>query len=110
MRYVFSAIIVSLLLFSCVKDRVQPTAPPPPVVVGSRVLIHYWNFNTAPVLTPNVTIGGGNISFDFTTESAVTGYYDSLASATLINARNNDTAGNALRVRNPVLDMVIAAP
>src|ERR1700679_2062897 len=110
MKQLLAIIIACVLFSSCIKDRVQSPSQSstPPLNTGSRVLIHYWNFNAAQFLLPTYTIGGASLSFDFTTVTAVTGYVDSLdPSPTLLNVRNNDTAGNALRVRNPCLDMII---
>ncbi|HTB52208.1 MAG TPA: Ig domain-containing protein [Ferruginibacter sp.] len=115
MRYLFSTIIISLLLTSCIKDRVQP-APTnkgtDTVSVGSRVLIHYWNFNnistTATLEAPTYTIGGGALIID---ADSVDSYIPSPAlSVPTPNARRNDTTGALLRVRNPSTDLIIAAP
>jgi hypothetical protein len=59
-------------------------------------LIHYWNFNnTAALLTPTQTIGGGVL--------AVGGTYlsDTGQGFAALNARNGDPAGGHLRVNNP---------
>ena len=87
--------------------------PQQTVNTGSRTLIHYWNFNGGSITTPTYTIGGGSLSFDFTTVSDTTGYADLLSPVLPtqnINARNGDTAGAALRVRNPCIDFIITAP
>jgi hypothetical protein len=115
MRQLLSAIVISLLLFSCVKDRVQSPAPPsqqPPVNKGSRVLINYWNFNnsvtSADLKTPAYTIGGATLIFD---ADSVDTYIPSPAlSMPTPNAQNGDTTGALLRVRNPSTDLIISAP
>jgi len=115
MRYVLSTIILSLLFFSCIKDRVQAPAPPAPTVpvnVGSRILIDYWNFNndstTAALEAPTFTIGGGVLIID---ADSTDSYVPSPALSTPTpNARRNDTTGALLRVRNPSTDLIIAAP
>jgi len=115
MRYAFFTIIISSLLFSCIKDRVQAPAPPvkqPPVNVGSRSLIDYWNFNndstSAALKTPTFTIGGGTLIID---ADSVDSYIPSPALSTPTpNARRNDTTGALLRVRNPSTDLIIVAP
>jgi hypothetical protein len=80
-------------------------------------LLHYWNFNdttsSTTLITPTYTIGGGALSFDFT--GSPSGYYDynypsGDTSYLGTNARNGDTAGSLLRVRNPSVDFIIAAP
>ena len=71
-------------------------------------LIDYWNFNNTASLVTLIapTVGNGTLTPDFTGA----GYYDSVASTTLLNAQNGDTMGNALRVRNPSVDLIISAP
>ena len=112
MRYTLSAIALLCLFFSsCVKDRVLSNQ----INLGTRKLIHYWNFNdttsSATLIAPTYTIGGGSLSFDFDTVSGTGGYYDYLTpSPTTLNARNGDPAGALLRVRNPSKDFIINAP
>jgi|GEM_PF-3290348 hypothetical protein len=115
MRQLLSAIVISLLLFSCVKDRVQSPAPPsqqPPVNKGSRVLIDYWNFNSgttaASLKIPAYAKGTATLIFD---ADSVDTYVPSPAlSAPTPNAQNGDTTGALLRVRNPSTDLIISAP
>jgi hypothetical protein len=115
MRYLLSAIVISLLLFSCVKDRVQSPAPPsqqPPVNKGSRVLIDYWNFNNdsnlISIKKPAYTVGNATLIFD---ADSIDLYVPSPALSTPTpNAQNGDTTGALLRVRNPSTDMIISAP
>lgn len=73
------------------------TAPPP------GPLLHYWNFNAlnaANVLNVTSTIGGGAATTVLTGTAAVTN--DSGQSFSGENARDNDPAGNHLRVNNPL--------
>ncbi len=77
-------------------NQIRPTPPTPPVI------IHYWNFNLDSLLTPTFTIGGANMSY--------AGVYDSYNPGSLLNAQNGDTAGNALRLRNPPGSFIIKAP
>ena len=92
-----------------------PVVPPviiPPVNVGSRKLIHYWNFNgTAPITAPtspapDTTIGGAVIIVDGTGSPI----FDAVADTAKANARRGSVSGNALRVRNPVNAMTIKVP
>jgi hypothetical protein len=99
--------IVALVLIGCVKDREfpadiyqQPAAP----TLGTRTPFHYWNFNGAVLLTPTFTIGGGSLSY------TGGGAADAVSPGTLLNARNADVAGNALRLRNPAGVFIINAP
>lgn len=113
MKYLLSAALIALLFSSCVKDRPLPVYTP--LSLGTRQLIHYWNFNdtssATSVITPTYTVGGGALSFDFASVGGVAGFYDFLyPSPTLLNARNGDGAGALLRVRNPSIDMIITAP
>jgi hypothetical protein len=109
-RIVLLFIPIALYFFSatsCIKDRVQP-ASSGGGTLGSRQLIHYWNFNstdttTISVLVPNFTIGGGAIT-------DVASYYDVVTPGSILNARNGDTAGNGLRMRNPYTSMTLILP
>lgn len=68
-------------------------------------LIHYWNFNTAQLLTPTRTTGGAAITVSGTPES---GTGQDFAA---INSRLGDVAGSHLRVNNPIGQTVtISAP
>ncbi len=63
-------------------------------------LLHYWNFNdTANLLTPTFTLGGGAIDFTLASPAAVTSGtgQDFFAE----NARFDDPAGAHLRVNDP---------
>ena len=83
--------------------------------LATLTLLHYWNFNDITSLStftnPTFSIGGGALNFDFTTVLGTLGYYDSTsATASTLNAQNGDPAGDALRIRNPSIDFIIAAP
>jgi hypothetical protein len=90
---------------SCVKDRVSAPAAPD-TSLGSRMLIHYWNFNssdTTQMLMPNTSIGGASITY-------VAAYYDAVDPGSSFNLRNGDTAGTGLRMRNPFTSVTFNLP
>ena len=61
MRKLLHLSLIVLLFASCSKDREFPAGTfksPAAPVVGTRQLIHYWNFNNSiDLLTPSFTIG-----------------------------------------------------
>ena len=75
----------------------RPIPPTPPVI------IHYWNFNLDSLRTPTFTIGGADMSY-------AGAAYDAYTPGSVMNARNGDTAGNAIRLRNPAGPFIIKAP
>lgn len=98
---------MAILLFaSCSKDRDFPSGSfksPAAPVVGTRQLIHYWNFNnSSDLVTPTFTIGGGTWNY-----SAIS---DVVTDTTTLNARNGDAAGTALRLRNPAGSFTLTVP
>jgi len=103
----------ALLFTSCVKDRTIST-PTTTVNNGTRTIIDYWNFNGTNVITPTISnVPGDSLHGDFLTVDDTTGYIDSYTmpvGAPNNNAQNGDPLGNALRVRNPVTDLIISAP
>lgn len=62
-------------------------------------IVHYWNFNNnssfTTLITPTRTLTAAPGSL------AYTAVWDEVAPGTALNARNNDAAGSALRLRNP---------
>ena len=73
-------------------------------------LLHYWNFNdTANLLTPTLTLGGGAIAFDLLSPAEVTsGTGQDFFGE---NARFDDPVGAHLRVNNPTgAVMVVEMP
>ena len=105
------------LLNSCVKDREFINDQNNIIDLGTRKLIHYWNFNdtssNANLIKPSFSVDPSNakIDFDFLSVSGVDGYYDFLnPSTTNLNLRNGDVPGSLLRVRNPSSDMIISIP
>jgi len=98
--------LIVLLFASCSKDRDFPDGTfktPAAPVVGTRQLIHYWNFNNSTdLLTPTVTIGNAVWIYS--------GIYDVVTDPTILNARNSDVAGTALRLRNPAGSFVLNLP
>ncbi len=104
----FAFLIV--FLNACTKDKDTSIPVTPRVVDSSLYLIHYWNFNNSDTLPKVSLVAGSNISFDYTSVGVVVGYTDYTTSTATANLRNADTAGNCLRVRNPVNSMTIAVP
>ncbi len=110
MRKLLQLTFIIVLFASCAKDREFPsgtfkTAAAP--IVGTRQLIHYWNFNNVTdLLTPSLTIG--NASWIYSTSAG--GYYDAVADSSSLNARNGDIGGSALRLRNPAGSFVLNLP
>ena len=68
-------------------------------------LFHYWNFNnsttTQTLVEPN--IGNGSIAY-------LGNYFDSVNEGSLLNSRNGDEAGSALRLRNASGDFLLTIP
>lgn len=95
------------VLFSCTDDRdfevINITTPEDP----SFVLIHYWNFNdissTEAFISPTLTIGGALLTYEGDR-------FDDVDDASLLNVRNNDNEGDALRLRNPSGNFTIDFP
>ncbi len=117
-----SCCLITFLFSSCLKDRTFEIAtntvdstPQNHYTIGTRALIHYWNFNNSAYLTPNISkVSGATINFDYSTVDASI-RHDSIDTYTRIdtlsaNAQNNDLPGNALRVRCPVTSVIISAP
>ncbi|MCX6209025.1 MAG: hypothetical protein NTZ59_05850, partial [Bacteroidetes bacterium] len=106
MKKIFSLFIIVGLLNACSKDRDFPDGTfktPSAPVLGTRQLIHYWNFNNSTdLLTPTYTIGGGTWNYS--------GVSDAVTDTTTLNARNGDAAGSALRLRNPAGSFVLSLP
>lgn len=77
-----------------------------PVGPSLPEIVHYWNFNNtntiADAITPTATKGGASLNY--------IGTWDSYLIGSPINARNGDTAGAALRLRNPAGTFTITAP
>lgn len=78
------------------------TNPNPEPEPGTDSLIHYWNFNGTDLLAPTHSIGNAGLSYTAT--------FDPVNEGTSLNARNQDVAGNALRLRNPASDLLIKIP
>lgn len=75
---------------------------PVDTLTANDTLIHYWNFNGTAVMEPFYTSGGAAMSY--------TAAFDPVNEGTVLNARNNDLAGNALRLRNPASDFFVKVP
>lgn len=94
---------VFLTLISCTEDREFPEIDSP-IKNEDYELIHYWNFNdNASLIVPTYTNGGASLEY-------FGSYYDDVNPGTDINARNEDEAGNAFRLRNPSGEFIINAP
>ncbi len=68
-------------------------------------LMHYWSFNDNSNLNTLIAPTTGNGSLEY-----MGNYYDSVSPGSDTNARNDDTAGTALRLRNESGDFIITAP
>lgn len=85
----------------------NPTDPEEPQEPDNELyLFHYWNFNTLssgnnPEIAPNT--GNGTLEYSGS-------YYDRVSPGSDTNARNEDTAGYALRLRNQSGDFIIGIP
>lgn len=103
---IFSLLV--LLLSSCTKDRIiDPVDAIKPINSDGEYLLHYWNFNdnttidsliSSQSIIPNAQIEYFGSAFDDVNEGSD------------LNARNNDFAGRALRLRNPSGDLIISLP
>ena len=96
-----------LILFSCTTDRDFDAID---IIVpedATSQLVHYWNFNDISsldiLITPTVTTGGALMTYEGDR-------FDDVDDATELNARNNDEAGNGLRLRNPSGNFTVDLP
>lgn len=95
------------ILFSCTNDRDFEidtiTTPEDP----SFELVHYWNFNaiSSPeaLIAPTQTVGGALLTYEGDR-------FDDVDDSSLLNVRNNDNEGDALRLRNPSGNFTIHLP
>ncbi|UII27364.1 hypothetical protein LVD15_02735 [Fulvivirga maritima] len=103
-RISITLVLALLGLFSCTEDRVIPETI---VDTTSYDVVHYWNFNDntseETLITPTYSIGGTSVIYEGS-------YYDDTDEGSLLNARNADEAGNALRLRNPSGDFTVSMP
>ncbi|MCH8534803.1 MAG: hypothetical protein LAT51_07015 [Flavobacteriaceae bacterium] len=69
------------------------------------LLMHYWNFNDSSsdeaLITPTFSFSGANLNYE--------GNFFDDTDGSSINARNNDPAGDGLRLRNPAGPFTISA-
>lgn len=98
--------ILCMILVSCTLDRVIPELSIIPPDTNYEI-VHYWNFNnaatTANLISPTITKGGASLSY---AGSA----FDAINEGSDLNARNEDPAGNALRLRNPSGNFTLTIP
>ena len=102
----YKVFIAALILSSCTTDRdfdeIEIIVPE-----YSTQLVHYWNFNDISsldiLITPTVTEGGALMTYEGDR-------FDDVDDATELNARENDEAGNGLRLRNPSGSFTVDLP
>ena len=102
----YKVFIAALILSSCTTDRdfdeIEIIVPE-----NSTQLVHYWNFNDISsldiLITPTVTEGGALMTYEGDR-------FDDVDDATELNARENDEAGNGLRLRNPSGSFTVDLP
>ncbi|PPK95610.1 hypothetical protein LY01_01201 [Nonlabens xylanidelens] len=95
------------ILFACTTDRDfeidSITAPEDPTFE----LVHYWNFNDISsletLIAPTQTTGGALMTYEGDR-------FDDVDDSILLNARNNDIEGDALRLRNPSGNFTVDLP
>ena len=103
MQKILLTATVFFMLFSCTDDRDFPEINNP-VANEDYELIHYWNFNDiAALVVPTHTIGNASLEY-------FGSYYDDVNPGSDINVRNENEAGNALRLRNPSGAFIISVP
>jgi len=109
-KYFLLFVIATLAISSCVKDRVSaPSTQNNNVNTSGDTLLYYWSFNLDSIssLVPTFAINASaNIDF-------VDSYTDTVQPGTNINGVGVDstnTAGGALRVRNPSTSLTISLP
>ncbi len=94
------------LFFSCTKDREFDNIDPDSETNSTSLdnALYYWNFNDVDnLLTPDYSVSTPTLTYEGN-------YYDEVDEASTINARDNDVAGYALRLRNPSGDFIIKVP
>jgi len=103
MYRILLSLFVLFTLFSCVDDRDFPLTDTP-ITNPEYELIHYWNFNNSETLSAaTYTTGGASLEYFGSS-------YDEVNPGSAINARNQDAAENALRLRNPSGEFIIKVP
>jgi hypothetical protein len=99
--------LIALAYTSCIKDRnfkLEVFTKPGLPDLSTRTIIHYWNFNTATLLTPTLSSGGASLGY------TGGGAYDAVNPGTNLNARGTDAAGGGLRLRNPAGTFTLTMP
>jgi hypothetical protein len=105
-KYFHIYILIISLFSGCIKDRdfgAKVYQDAGVFNLGTRSTIHYWNFNGSNLLTPTITRGGGSMQY------VNGGAFDAYSNGSILNVRNNDVSGTALRLRNPAGSFIINA-
>lgn len=103
MRRILLTVSLLFILVSCTDDRDFPEINNP-ITNEDYQLVHYWNFNDVTTLiTPTYTENNASLEY-------YGSYFDDVNPGSDINTRNEDEAGNALRLRNPSGAFIISLP
>lgn len=104
MRKFSLAILSTLLVVSCTKDRFpDPKETNNPGGNSGETLMYYWSFNNASsiqnLITADISIGTSELTYN--------AVWDDVSEGSAMNTRNNALPGSALRLRNPAGDFII---
>lgn len=88
-------------------DPTDPVDPDPTDPIDTELnVIHYWNFNAlASGNNPEIIADSGNGQIEY-----LGNYYDRVSPGSDVNARNEDEAGYALRLRNASGNFILTVP
>jgi hypothetical protein len=103
-RVLIFIVIVSVAFTACIKDRIQPVAPPV-VISASDTLMYYWDFN-------NQDSSARTATFHVNNGSAFKYYcaYIDYTGGSLLNLKGTSDSGQCLRVRNPSDSLIFYMP
>ncbi len=100
----FCVVLITVILSSCIKDRLQPAAGP--VKVSAQdTLMYYWDFNAGDSSQRGATIA--------INKGAIYQYYCSYIDFTggsNLNLRGTSDSGQCLRLRNPSDSVIFYMP